>query len=319
MHTEEVEFVGSIGKMSEDKKSIASSQSSSSAAALNVIRFNAFDEEPRLGQLFYIFEACVIAFQNMAVSFRRLNWPLPSNILELINDVFRYVGFSIVWSNEMLLVLVTIVLGVITVILMVGVVICTILNEKGSSAVPILAKIINIAVVMLSGIFYTPCVSVFIGSTQCYTVTSDPLSIPTIGCGTTMRHLMLVIGLIFLIVLVPFTLLIRLFIFSHNHKKEGIFTLQTGAFFTLLLIGSTLMQIIGLILRTQKLLIAILGTIIYGITVLYTLLLQPYFHPLGNTIWSSLITIVFICYFIGIPVAILDTSQIWDFQFLQDG
>ncbi|KAA6316043.1 MAG: hypothetical protein EZS28_055319, partial [Streblomastix strix] len=101
--------------------------------------------------------------------------------------------------------------------------------------------------------------------------------------------------------------------------KTDLYLRSHYPFFTLLLIGSTLMQIIGLLLRTQKLLIAILGTIIYGITVLYTLLLQPYFHPLGNTIWSSLITIVFTCYFIGIPVAILDTSKIWDFQFLQDG
>ncbi|KAA6367840.1 MAG: hypothetical protein EZS28_036633, partial [Streblomastix strix] len=308
--------------MSDEKKSVASSQSSSAAAALNVIRFNAFDEvlfamlytfhkEPRLGQLFYIFEACIIAFQNMAVSFRRLDWPLQKDVLELLNDVFRYVGFSIVWKNETLLIMLTIILGVITLALLVGVVICTMLNKKGSTAVPIFAKIINIGVVMLSGIFYTPCVNVFIGSLQCYTVTSDPASAATIGCGTAMRLLFLIIGLIFLVVLVPFTFLIRLFIFSHNHKKGGIFSLQTGVYFTVLQIVSTILQIIGLLLRTQKLLIAILGTFIYGITILYTLLLQPYFHPLGNTVWSSLNTIVFTCYFIGIPVAVLDTSKVW--------
>ncbi|KAA6403016.1 MAG: hypothetical protein EZS28_001459 [Streblomastix strix] len=308
----------------DDKKSIssASSSSSSQAAALNVIRFNAIDEvlfamlytfhkEPRNGQFFYVFEACIVAFQSMAVSFRRLGWPLRSDILEIINDIFRYIGFSIAWRSEILLILLTIVLGVLTLVLMVGVAICTMLNKRGSTAVPVFAKIINVGVVMLSGIFYTPCVSVFIGSTQCYTITSDPESAATISCGTAMRLLFLIIGLLFLVILVPFTFLIRLFIFSHNHKKEGIFTMQTGVFFTVLQIGSTLMQIIGLVLRTEKLIIALMGTFVYGITVLYLLILQPYFHPLGNTVWSSLITIVFTCYFIGIPVSILDTSKIW--------
>ncbi|KAA6382622.1 MAG: hypothetical protein EZS28_021851, partial [Streblomastix strix] len=140
---------------------------------------------------------------------------------------------------------------------------------------------------------------------------TTPMFIILAKIGTAMRLLFLIIGLIFLVVLVPFTFLIRLFIFSHNHKKGGIFSLQTGVYFTELQVVSTILQIIGLLLRTQKLLIAILGTFIYGITVLYTLLLQPYFHPLGNTVWSSLITIVFTCYFIGIPVAVLDTTKVW--------
>ncbi|KAA6401035.1 MAG: hypothetical protein EZS28_003444 [Streblomastix strix] len=184
----------------------------------------------------------------MAVSFRWLNWPLRGPAYKTVNDAFQYVGFSITQLDNTMLFSLTIIMGVLIIALMVGVTICTMLNKRGLTDPPIFSKIVNIGVVLTSGIFYIPCVNVFIGSLMCYTVTKDPLSAATITCGNVMRHLILGVGLFFLIVVISFTIIIRLFIFSHDHKKGGIFTLQTGLFFTILQIGSTVVQIIGLAL-----------------------------------------------------------------------
>jgi hypothetical protein len=98
------------------------------------------------------------------VSFRRIAWPLPDKAFAMIVDVFRYVTFTIAYRNDMMMTMLTIVLGVITLALLTGVIICTLLNQHGSTAIPIFAKIVNIGVVLLSGIFYIPAISVFIGS-----------------------------------------------------------------------------------------------------------------------------------------------------------
>ncbi|KAA6392852.1 MAG: hypothetical protein EZS28_011617 [Streblomastix strix] len=172
-----------------------------------------FHKESRLGQLFYIFESCIISFQSMAASFCWLNWPLHGPVYKTVSENIQYVGFLIIWlDNTMLFAL---------------------------------------------------------------------------------------------------TIIIRLFIFSHDHKKGGIFTLQTGLFFTILQIGSTVVQIIGLDLRIQKMIIALVGTIIYAAIVLYPLILQLYFNPQGNTIWSLVMTTTFVFYFIGIICTILDTDKVW--------
>ncbi|KAA6386824.1 MAG: hypothetical protein EZS28_017647 [Streblomastix strix] len=247
----------------------------------------------------------------MAASFCWLNWPLHGPAYKTVSENFQYVGFSIIWFDNTMLFAITIIMGVLIIALMVGVTICTLLNKRVLSAPPIFSKIVNIGVVLMSGIFYIPCVNVFIGSLMCYTVAKDPLSAATITCGNVMRHLILRVGLFFLVVAISFTIIIRLFIFSHDHKKGGIFTLQTGLFFTILQIGSTVVQIIGLDLRIQKMIIALVGTIIYAAIVLYPLILQLYFNPQGNTIWSLVMTTTFVFYFIGIICTILDTDKVW--------
>jgi cytochrome bd-type quinol oxidase subunit 1 len=55
--------------------------------------------------------------------------------------------------------------------------------------------------------------------------------------------------------------------------------------------------------------VVVAGIIIYGLIIIYPLCLQPFFNPIGNTIWAVLTTIIFVCYLIGLPIVLLDTSK----------
>lgn len=108
----------------------------------------------------------------------------------------------------------TLIIGIIALIMLIGIIFCTLMNKRGAGVVPIIAKIINIGVILLTGIFFIPSINVFIGSFMCYsTFLDNTRTLPTLTCGGT-RIVMLIVGIFFLIILTIFSLILRLFNFD---------------------------------------------------------------------------------------------------------
>lgn len=143
----------------------------------------------------------------------------------LIYIEISYATFSISHSNDVMLIFLTIAICILTLAILIGVFIFTLLNIRGTSTVPLLGKIINIGIVLITGIFYIPGVNVFISGLQCLTYNMNPSYLPKINCRSKSFAVIMIFGLIFLVILILFTFIVRMFLFNHNHKKGGIFTL----------------------------------------------------------------------------------------------
>ncbi|KAA6393288.1 MAG: hypothetical protein EZS28_011185 [Streblomastix strix] len=306
----------------EEKRSTSTNSTTSTNQQLNVVRFNAFDEilfsmlytfhkEPRFSQIFQVLELIIMTIQNLLVAYTRLDWPLRGRAYQLIYDFFSYIGFTITWTNNTTLLVMTLIIGIIALIMLIGIIFCTLMNKRGAGVVPIIAKIINIGVILLTGIFFIPSINVFIGSFMCYsTFLDNTRTLPTLTCGGT-RIVMLIVGIFFLIILTIFSLILRLFNFDQDHKKGGLFTLQTGLFFTLFLFISESLSIYGLGLRGYPIAITIIGMVAFMLFALYPLVLQPFFKPIGNAIWGCSLQIVSASYTMGLFTRFLDQNVTW--------
>ncbi|KAA6379151.1 MAG: hypothetical protein EZS28_025322, partial [Streblomastix strix] len=94
-------------------------------------------------------------------------------------------------------------------------------------------------------------------------------------------------------------------------KKGGPFTLQTGVYPCIVQVLTTLLPIVGIILRSQQAAIAGIGIAISFLLTIYPIGLQPYFSPWGNTIWASAMSIMGITFIVGLLCSFLDTTQTW--------
>ncbi|KAA6379283.1 MAG: hypothetical protein EZS28_025191, partial [Streblomastix strix] len=265
----------------DDKRSVARSISSESAdaTAITVARFSQFDEmyanlkqfvlkfifavfqalhadERRLGPAFQRLEVILTVIQCIAVTFQRNNWPMSGKFYQIFEDVFRWLTLSISGNSNTFLITLTIIYGIFALVVIVGVVVCILINNQGTIQINIIGKVLNIIVSLLTGIFYLPAVNVFFGSFSCIGKAGTSSFTIGINCEGSIDEILLIFGMVLFIFYLCFTFMIRLFIIQTDAKKGGPFTLQTGVYPCIVQVLTTLLPIVGIILRSQQAAIA---------------------------------------------------------------
>lgn len=89
-------------------------------------------------------EVLLVVIQNVGVSWHWHNWPLRGAVHKTILDIFSYLSFQVSWSNDIFLIVLTIIIGILILGVIIGMSVCAILTKHGSTSFPILAKIVNI-------------------------------------------------------------------------------------------------------------------------------------------------------------------------------
>ncbi|KAA6388949.1 MAG: hypothetical protein EZS28_015523, partial [Streblomastix strix] len=310
--------------ISEENKSVSRSVSSESSQGnvIAVAKFNQFDEilftflltfykERRLGPIFQLLELIITVLQCIAVTFQRNDWPMSGQFYQIFEDVFRWLTFSISWNNLTFMLVMTILFGAFAVGVIVVIIICVLINKKGTMQIPIIGSVLNIIVSLLTGIFYLPAVNVFFGSFNCIGKAGTSSFTIGINCEGSVDEILLIFGMVLFVFYFCFTFMIRLFIYQLEAKKGGPFTLQTGVYPCIVQVLTTLLPIVGIILRNQQAAIAGIGIAISFLLTIYPIGLQPYFSPWGNTIWASAMSIMGITFIVGLLCSFLDTTQTW--------
>ncbi|KAA6381854.1 MAG: hypothetical protein EZS28_022620 [Streblomastix strix] len=238
--------------------------------------------EQRLGPNFQLLEVIITVLQCIAITFQRNDWPMSGQFYQIFEDVFRWLTFSISWNSISFMIVMLILYGAFAVGVIVVIIICVLINKKGTMQISIIGSVLNIIVSLLTEIFYLPAVNVFFCSFNCIVKAGQSYFIVTKKCYNSFDKILLVFGMFLFVIYFVFTFLMRLFIFELEAKK-GILT--------------TLLPIVGIILRSQQAAIAGIGIAISFLLTIHPIGLQPYFSPLGNTIWASAMMI-------GIPLII---------------
>ncbi|KAA6385157.1 MAG: hypothetical protein EZS28_019316 [Streblomastix strix] len=279
------------------------------------IQFNAFDEIlfsvlyvfyklPRFGHLFQSVEVLITIIQCAGVAYRVFDWPLRGIVDKTILDFFGET-----WRSDDFLLTMTLVLGILQIAVVFGIFVLAVLSKRGFSVIPLFLKVLQLAVILLTGMFYLPSVNVFLGGFLCFTQIQDnPNTLPKISCNGR-ETVVLVLGLIFILIDISFTFIIRLFDFAHNHKKGGIYTLQTGFYNIFIMILTSLIQIVGLTARGYPLAVSIVGIVIFSFLAVYPCIFQPFFSVWGNVIWGIAMQICFVVFSMGIFTFFLDQSK----------
>lgn len=73
-------------------------------------------------------------------------------------------------------------------------------------------------------------------------------------------------------------------------------------------ISTASMQLIGLLLRDNKLVVSIIGALFFILLSLYPLLLQPFFNTWGNVCYSCVLSISLAGYITGIICSIINPN-----------
>ncbi|KAA6358510.1 MAG: hypothetical protein EZS28_045963 [Streblomastix strix] len=267
---------------SEEKKSVSRSISSESSQGnvIEVAKFNQFDEilftflltfykERRLGPIFQLLELIICVLQCIAITFQRNDWPMSGQFYQIFEDVFRWLTFSISWNNLTFIIVMTILFGAFTIGVIILIIICILINKKGTMQIPIIGSVLNIIVSLLTGIFYLPAVNVFFGSFNCIGKAGTSAFQVSMKCTNSVDLILLIFGMILFVFYFCFTLLMRLFIFEDEAKKGGPFALQTGVYPCMVLVLTTLLPIVGIILRSQQAAIAGIGIAISFLLTIY--------------------------------------------------
>ncbi|KAA6353073.1 MAG: hypothetical protein EZS28_051400, partial [Streblomastix strix] len=240
--------------ISEENKSVSRSVSSESSQGnvIAVAKFNQFDEilftflltfykERRLGPIFQLLELIITVLQCIAVTFQRNDWPMSGQFYQIFEDVFRWLTFSISWNNLTFMLVMTILFGAFAVGVIVVIIICVLINKKGTMQIPIIGSVLNIIVSLLTGIFYLPAVNVFFGSFNCIGKAGTSSFTTGINCEGSEDLILLIFGMLLFVFYFCFTFMIRLFIYQLEAKKGGPFTLQTGVYPCIVQVLTTLL------------------------------------------------------------------------------
>ncbi|KAA6391118.1 MAG: hypothetical protein EZS28_013356 [Streblomastix strix] len=323
-----------------DKQSLASqsiSSTTSTTGALQVVRFNPFDEvyayrhqiiklifirillqrvrnvifEDRFPQAFWIFNLVFNTLNYIGMTIRWQRWPLPDVIYGPIMNFFSWIDFTFAWASDTLLMMMAVIFCVITIIAFLGIAVSTMLN-KAEKAVPAqFSFFVNLLGMLMTYPFYQPGVNAFIGNYQCYgIVEGSSLTKVTIDCKASYRLILTIICTVMMAVYLVAAGIIRMFIFTHDMKHGDLWTAQDGMFQIMQFLLITIYMFISLLLRSKPLVTGILGLVFFLLLMIYPIFARSFFHAHGNALQAGAMGLVVAFYISGTLSEIVDPRSI---------
>ncbi|KAK2943285.1 hypothetical protein BLNAU_21809 [Blattamonas nauphoetae] len=320
LNIDQIHIFNLMSGKDEDQKSVARSVSSLSTAAnaLTVVRFNPIDEllfasvytlhkERPMSNLFYFIWLGLTFFNLSGIAVVWGKFPFHKNIVSVGHGIFQYLDFSISWSHDLFLLVMTIIFGTFTLAALILVILSTILVKTEKQVPSKLSALIRYVSMLMAYPFFMPSINVFVGGLNC--LRGDGLV--AMACDDGMKWLNLVLGLVMLVFLVLFGLLIRFFVFPFNSRKDGLFASQTGIFNTFVLLVSVVMPFLVVFLKSTPQYVCIAGLVLSLGLFLYAFFLLPFYSAVSNAVSAAVFADVAVFYIFGLIWSFVGNSITW--------
>ncbi|KAA6387803.1 MAG: hypothetical protein EZS28_016668, partial [Streblomastix strix] len=231
---------------------------------------------------------------------RVFEFPMTGSVGKIVFDFFAYLDFSISWSSNTFLIVMTTIFYVLISLAITGAVINGIIIKMGKNMPLFIIKFIYNFWQVGSSIFFIPMLNTFLGPFTCL-FGNEGLQCQ--GATITTFLIMDSIWILFSIIL---ALIFRLFMHPFDIRNAGLFSCQSGYFLfwnqlsTAIIIlhfsivhNSSSNSIINFTLLSKqavikaKLVCLIIGIVLTIILIIYALWNQPFYQCYGNAIHSA--------------------------------